>query len=38
MNRKLLREIWTANKEHPGSFILLFNLRQRVPGLDVDGI
>ena len=34
MNRKLLREIRTANKEHPGSPILLFELRQRVPELN----
>jgi hypothetical protein len=34
MNRKLLREIRTANKEHPGSPILLFELRQRVPDLN----
>jgi hypothetical protein len=33
MLRKLLREIRTVNKEHPGSPILLFDLRQRVPGL-----
>jgi hypothetical protein len=34
MNRKLSREINFANKERPGSPILLFDLRQRVPGLD----
>ena len=34
MLRKLSREIKFANKEHPGSPILLFNSRQRVPGLN----
>ena len=34
MLRKLSHEIKSANKEHPGSPILLFDLRQRVPDLD----
>jgi len=33
-----LREIRTANKEHPGSPILLFDLRQRVPGLNKEEV
>jgi len=34
MNEKLLQEIRTANKEHPWSPILLFELRQRVQDLN----